>query len=364
MLLFCVAALTWSNSPVVQRHGAVQRVHASAARAAVLRAEVAVAGLDTEKAQVQAQPVEDAMQQQEEMGSRRCAALNRNLTKLDTTAAVLSFVDENSDAMNAVNFATALHRLAVVNKKQRAKRDQMLRDRRFESLLDGMLERSTDFTARSVSDVLWSSATLQHWPPTMLRPVLTSVAVELGKGTFEAYQLSTMVWALGRLQTKPVRLLEQMEEQAIPLLDGMNMQNFANLLWGFSALNYSPTKLLTPLSTVLLAKPQLVASAKPVEVADLALSLSKLGRPSDHSDLLLCLASRAAPDAALSSFSSRQLVVLIRAFSKLGAMEDLPEALLEAWVRAIRLAHEATPMLVDDARQLEERLAPSPNPDH
>ena len=119
------------------------------------------------------------------------------------------------DSSHAVNVATALHRLAVINKRRRAGRDALLRDARFEKLVGAVAEHAADFNARAVADVLWSFATLQHWPPTLLTPVLTSVSVQLEADSFQAQHLSTMVWALAKLECKPVRLLEQMEAQAV-----------------------------------------------------------------------------------------------------------------------------------------------------
>ena len=52
--------------------------------------------------------------------------------------------------------------------------------------------------------MLWSSATLQHWPPRLLSPVLTGVVRGLQADAFEAQHLSTMAWALARLNTNHV----------------------------------------------------------------------------------------------------------------------------------------------------------------
>merc|ERR1712232_475138 len=92
---------------------------------------------------------------------------------------------------------------------------------------------------------------------------------------FEAQHLSTVVWALAKLECKPVRLLERIEAQAVSRLPGMSMQNYANLLWGFATLKYRPVDLLLPLSSALVGS-GLIAAAKPVEVADTAYALSTL----------------------------------------------------------------------------------------
>jgi hypothetical protein len=157
--------------------------------------------------------------------------LNKQIMAARDTGTVLQLTKAGEPLMKPANVASALHRLAVLNKRERASRDALLRDPRFERLVVMLAGRAEALSSRSVSDVLWSFATLQHWPPMLLKPLLTSVATHLTKDDIEAPYLSTMVWALAKLECKPVRLLERMEEIALPLLSQMNTQNLANLLW-------------------------------------------------------------------------------------------------------------------------------------
>jgi len=231
-------------------------------------------------------------------------------------------------------------------------------------LIDTLVEHSSDDfvgSARSVADVLWSCATLQHWPPTLLVPVLTSIDEQLKRDAFEAQHLSTVVWALAKLKCKPVRLLERIESQARSRLAGMSMQNYANLLWGFATLNYCPANLLMPLCSELVSS-GLIAAAKPVEITDTTYAIAKLGSNPNvdrgmFKDLLKALAARAAPETALDQFSSRQLVFVISGFTQLEAMELLPVGRLDEWIEAVRRAHLVKSLLASDANQLEEALA-------
>ena len=240
--------------------------------------------------------------------------INQAIGKSSDTKAVLKLVGKY-DNMNALNVATALHRLARINKRARAGRDALVRDKNFEKLVDATIVHASDFNARMVSDVLWSFATLQHWPPTLLKPLLTAVATLLQTDKFEAPHLSTTAWALAKLECKPVRLLEQIEEKAVPRLGLMNVQNCANLLWGFAKLNYNPKVLMPALSETLLA-PGFLNTAKAVEISDLAFAVGQIGGAApaaEHVQLLHALAARAGPDAEPrpADFSSRQLVILV-----------------------------------------------------
>lgn len=298
---------------------------------------------------------ESATEQEGRIRNAVQTAISMQTANAKTSEEVLALTEKNFDALNIVNVVTALHRLAVINKVQRANRDRLLRDPRFEQLVESIVANSKELSPRGAADVLWSFATLQHWPSMLLSPVLTSVAGHLKESAFEAQHLSTMMWALARLECKPVRLLEQIEEQAILLLGEMNAQNCANLAWGFAKLQYQPEQLLPPL-TAYLTTSDVLAKAKPVEVADTAFALGMLGKRGAYDELLATLAARASPEGILSKFSSRQLVILIWAFARLGATDGMPAGLMDQWVSTLRAAHETTPLLVRDANNLERSL--------
>jgi len=104
-------------------------------------------------------------------GNRRKLTLsqriNQQIVKADDSDAVLRLVEEHAESINAINIATALHKIAARNKRKRARRDSLTRDRRFLLLEEALAAsctsaeaQSIDGAARSVADVLWSYATL------------------------------------------------------------------------------------------------------------------------------------------------------------------------------------------------------------
>lgn len=117
------------------------------------------------------------------VAASKCGAINQKLVDARDKDLVLVLVMANRKLMNAVNVATALHRLASIEKRRRAERDALLRDARFEALLQSVVEHAADFTARQTADVLWSCATLRHWPPVLLKPMLTRVVYHLERQT-------------------------------------------------------------------------------------------------------------------------------------------------------------------------------------
>ena len=101
----------------------------------------------------------------------------------------------------------------------------------------------------------------------MLVPVLTVLNTALDDGTLEPQHLARATWALGKLETKPVRLLEKIEAQVAPQLGALDSTKLAQLMSGFAALKYSPPTLLPELATVV--TDEMVGRALPVEARPL-----------------------------------------------------------------------------------------------
>jgi hypothetical protein len=139
------------------------------------------------------------------VAASKCGSINQLLVNAGEKETVLGLVTEYKGLMNAVNIATSLHRLASLEKKNRAERDALLRDPRFEALLDAVVKRAEEFTPRQTADLLWSFATLRHWPPMLLKPLLLRVVHHLDRNSFAPHQLSIVTWAFATLECKPVR---------------------------------------------------------------------------------------------------------------------------------------------------------------
>ena len=246
----------------------------------------------------------------------QASALNAELVKAKDANAVLALT---SGRRRLDEHGERGHRAAPPREHREAaaaERESTLRDPRLAQLLDLLIERVADCSPRGVADVLWSCATLQHWPPILLKPVLTRVAGLLERKAFEPQHLSIMVWAMATLECKPVRLLEAIEQQAIASAGQLNAQNCANLAWGFARLNFRAEAFVPALCDVLASSASMISDFKPVEVADLAYGLTWYGDHAVTGDLLRLLAGRAAPDSSLAQFSSRQLVTLMWAFAR------------------------------------------------
>mmetsp|Transcript_20854 Transcript_20854/g.42343 ORF Transcript_20854/g.42343 Transcript_20854/m.42343 type:complete len:217 (-) Transcript_20854:252-902(-) len=85
-------------------------------------------------------------------------------------------------------------------------------------------------------------------------------------------------------------------------------------------------------------------------------SAMAVAEPHAHDETLVALAKRAAPEGVLREMSSRQIVKLIDAFSRLDAMLSLVDGELNAWVGLVRLKHTETPLQARDQDLLEAAL--------
>lgn len=345
------------------------------------------------------------------IAASQSGALNNQLVKATDAEGVLALIAQNGAKLSSVNVATALHRLAGHLKRDRARRDAVLRDSRFLALIDATIELADKLSPRSVSDVMWGCATLQHWPPTMLKPVLTqarthraapvrrrpratppraaptpgppAAATAAGRlpppevrirgaaplahplvlcgprvqAGAPAARRSGASRAPQRRHARPparpvqVRLLEMMEASTVKQLGAFNRQNCANVLWGFAKLNHRPTALM-PCMCDRLIEPEFLDGLKPVEVADTAYALSVLGTAESEGPLLEALAARAEPETLLERFSSRQLVTMVGSFAR---FERRP-AQLGSWLEQIERAHARQPLLGVDRKSLEAAL--------
>ena len=111
--------------------------------------------------------------------SSKASALNTQIVNAKTTDTILTLVSDNHERLNGVNVATAMHNVAKLTKFKRAERDALLRDPRYQQLLDSTIDKVDELgergNARAVADILWSCATLSNFPPLLLKPVLTQV---------------------------------------------------------------------------------------------------------------------------------------------------------------------------------------------
>ena len=216
--------------PVCMAGPPVDALSESAAGAAVTKAPASAGKAKHAKGQQRSHgsdPASDWGGLPAAISASRSGAINNQIAAAVDAEGVLKLTVDNAGQLNSVNIATALHRIAAHLKRSRAQRDRVLRDDRFLALLDATEARASECNPRSVSDILWAFATLQHFPATMLKPLLTQVAAHLEAKAFEAQHLALIVWSFAVLELKPVKLLDAIDATALRQIHTLNPQNCA-----------------------------------------------------------------------------------------------------------------------------------------
>merc|ERR1719171_2668762 len=74
------------------------------------------------------------------------------LNKARDTNSVLNIVEKEAATMSGAELARALHKLAGNNKRRRASREALMRDRRFDALIDAIVAcEAGDLSSHSVA---------------------------------------------------------------------------------------------------------------------------------------------------------------------------------------------------------------------
>ena len=160
-------------------------------------------------------------------------ALNGSLLQLSTPAAILAFASEHASALNSVNCATALHRLAKQGATASAAFAPLVA--RTASVLRS---DARHVTARSLTSIAWASAKLQLDDAGLWAAVSASAASLLP--SLDAYALANVAWALATVRRVAPEadgaLLEALAEAALVRLGEFKPQELCNLLWAFATL--------------------------------------------------------------------------------------------------------------------------------
>ena len=175
-------------------------------------------------------------------GLRHCFQLNNALTRLDSSERIAEFVAENVRSFDAVNVATACHRLAKMQSQTRQRRVETQprsqpcgpgRDagQAISALLARASEIVNSFKPQNVANLMWALATLGVEPGAELVTVMSRRAVA-SAGEFKPQNVSNLMWALATLGVEPgADLAMAMSRQAVAIAGEFTPQDVSNLLW-------------------------------------------------------------------------------------------------------------------------------------
>ena len=256
-------------------------------------------------------------------------AAQQEIMRAKQSGDVLVMVDSNRGKLDAVNLATAFHRLAKVAPKKGATHVSVVKsDVRFERLLESLSDTLREGNVGQVwmSNVLWSIVKLEvdvGWLPDLLRAmiqnhpesmpleqigcnlysiaelerrklardqdvaelkeILIQTAVARRDEISNPHQLVSICTSLARLGRAERAIFTSLSDSVIQRIDDMSMGDISSVLWSFTTLKIVDSILFTKIQQILEAGR--VSECSKRNIVDICWALSK-GRSSGSDDSL------------------------------------------------------------------------------
>ena len=245
-------------------------------------------------------------------------ALNKLLSRTSTSDEIATIVGGHGGAMNSVNCATALHRLARGGATERGELERTLC-----GLTANILEREAGrVTARSLTSIAWAVGKLRLSDAGLLAALTSRAAAQLEARALDAFGIANVAWALATLYmaatsatTETVNhdhggLFSALATEACARASEFKPQEMTNLVWAFATLKWRHGRLFEQLAES--ATPRL-AEFTPQGLSQTVWAYSKLGL-GKHA-LLIAAANAALP--RLHTYDAQSLATLAWGFANL-----------------------------------------------
>jgi hypothetical protein len=173
---------------------------------------------------------------------------NKALLKLESTSSIAAFCLRHIDTFNAVNIATACHRLA---KKQRSSNksfeivDQSdVVKKALNALTEEALHKASTFKPQELANLMWALAVVRFQPSTLLIQKLLDRALATIEG-FAPQHIANLAWALATLKIRPNSdVFEALSTRSVAISSYLKPQEIANLLWSMATIGFHPSEVL------------------------------------------------------------------------------------------------------------------------
>jgi len=234
---------------------------------------------------------------------------NQRIVEATRSEEILEIVEEADTQLNAVNLATAVHRIAKWSKKGPSSSRSNIAWRQ----LLGLIRVNADsFSAQGFANVFWALGTV-HVDCAMEDQLLDSLATGMMRimDQFNPQALTTVAWGMATMEYNNSVLGQAIKEACFKQLESFNQQDLANAAWALTSLGVSDDALLDRIADI---SALLIPSFKPQETANLMWAFAVAKRA--HKELMDAVVAQVAesPD----SLSSQALSNIAWSFAKLG----------------------------------------------
>jgi hypothetical protein len=187
--------------------------------------------------------------------------LNQKILSFSSILEASSFFSHHVAHFNAVNVATAVHRLAKIYRIDGLKKicgQTFLLKKVLRVLETQAVKIAPTFKPRELANLMWAMAVLNHTPTLELQNLISKQALCTIR-SFKPQDISNLAWAMATLGIRPSpQLFIALSEKAIEILSQFKPQEISNLLWSMATLHFCPSnKIVNDISThTLLIIPQ------------------------------------------------------------------------------------------------------------
>mmetsp|Transcript_10748 Transcript_10748/g.16452 ORF Transcript_10748/g.16452 Transcript_10748/m.16452 type:complete len:596 (-) Transcript_10748:67-1854(-) len=210
--------------------------------------------------------------------------------------------------MDSRSLSTTAHRMAKISSRTRRKMDSkiwnMLGDRAkemttfhpieisntvwafakirfqapelFDHLANEAIARVDSFNSRDISNMLWSYATLGHYPSPKLFDAAAGAIIEK-LDEFNSQDISNTLWSYATVGHSSPELFEAAAEEAIKKINSFKPQAMCNMLWSYATVSHNSPKLFDTVAEEAIMK---VHAFKSQEISNMLWSYATVGHPS------------------------------------------------------------------------------------
>ncbi|KAJ1454227.1 hypothetical protein M885DRAFT_465476, partial [Pelagophyceae sp. CCMP2097] len=160
-------------------------------------------------------------------------AINASLVECQTADCVLRYADHMHDAGDAVNAATAMHRLAKVRSTLVDRGDA-----RLAKLAAFATECAPRLSSQGLANVAWAAAKVGG--AAAPRGLFDAVALEAPKKIerFNAQALANIIWSFARAEVEAPTLFEAAAAEACNKMPSFGSQALANTVWAYATAGF------------------------------------------------------------------------------------------------------------------------------
>jgi hypothetical protein len=234
---------------------------------------------------------------------------NQRIVEATRSEEILEIVSEAESQLNAVNLATAVHRIAKWSKKG----PSTTRSNPSWRLLLNLIRLNADqFSAQGFANVFWAFGTI-HVDALLEDQLLHALASGIMRviDQFNPQALTTVAWGMATMEYHNEKLGQAIKQACFSQLESFNQQDLANAAWALTSLGVSDDALLDRIADI---SAVLIPSFKPQETANLMWAFAVAKRA--HQELMDAVVAQVADSP--ESLSSQALSNIAWSFAKLG----------------------------------------------